>query len=203
MPPFFLSIGQKLWSFMCAWTWDRFPREKGKDMKTVRIIHTTAANEAAGNAMLALLFILAVIGVGIYTVGHRLLAETSVPIEQLDMTWNEPDRERFDNDPFYGGGTAGASYVRDSYDIAVDIRNNSPYRLYSVDYEATLHVCDTLDQQAEDCPIVGTATGQLSPDLVSSGHGIQKASLTFGKAHDYIGYGRLSMRWTDAHGVSE
>lgn len=172
-------------------------------MKTVRIIHTTAANEAAGNAMLVFLFILAVIGVGIYTVGHRLLAETSIPIEQLDMTWSEPEQDRFDSDPFYGGGDAGASYARGTYDIVVDIRNNSPYRLYSVDYEATLHVCDTLDQQAEECPIVGTASGQLSPDLVSGGHGVQKASLSFAKAREYIGYGRLTMRWTDAHGVSE
>lgn len=172
-------------------------------MKTVRIVHTTAGNEAAGMAMMFAIAIVVAIAVGVYTVAHRMIAEHQVPFEQLELSWSEPDRQRFDNDPFYGGrGASGASYARTSYDIAADIRNRSPYRLYSLDYEATLHVCDNLEQEAESCPIVGTQSGSMSPDLVPGGHGMQKASLSFSKASDYIGYGRLTLRWTGAQGVA-
>lgn len=172
-------------------------------MKTVRIVHTTAANEAAGMAMMVVLVILVIIGVGIYTLAHRVISEHVVPFDQLEISWSEPARDRFDNDPFYGGrGASGASYARGTYDIEVDIRNRSSYRLYSLDWEATLHVCDTLEEPAESCPIVGTQTGQISPDLVPGGHGLQKASVFFSKASDYIGYGRMTLRWTGAHGVN-
>ena len=172
-------------------------------MRTVRIVHTTAANEAAGMAMMVLLGIVAFVAVGIYTLAHRVVSEHDIDYDDLTLSWSEPGRARYDNDPFYGGhGATAASYARGTYDITVDIRNNSPYRLYSLDYEMTLHVCDEISQPAEECPIIGTEKGQMSPDLVSRGRGMQKASVSFGKAGDYIGYGRPTLRWTGAHGVA-
>lgn len=170
-------------------------------MRTVKVIHSTPAAEAQAMGMFILLAIVAAVGVGIYTVGHRLLAETTIPFSQVELTWSEPDFDRYEHDAFYGG-QGSPSTARGTYDIAVDIRNNSDKRIYSVDYEATLRVCDTQAQDADDCPIVGTAGGQLSPDLVPGGHGLQKASLHFSKASDYIGYGRVSLKWTGIHGVA-
>lgn len=171
-------------------------------MRTVRIVHTTAANEAQGMAMLFLIGIVVVIGVGIYTMAHRMFAETTIPYSQVDLSWREPKFDQYEKDRFYGGGGGSASITRGTYDIEVDIRNRSAMRLYSIDYEATLRVCETQTANVDDCPIVDTASGQLSPDLVPGGHGLQKASLHFSKASDYIGYGRVSLTWKGISGVA-
>ncbi len=171
-------------------------------MRTVRIIHSTAQGEAQAMGMLFLIAIVVAIGVGVYTVAHRMFAETAIPHSQVDLTWREPNFDRYENDRFYGGGGGNASITRGTYDIEVDIRNRSTMRLYSVDYEATLRVCETQAENADDCPIVDTASGQLSPDLVPGGHGLQKASLHFSKASDHIGYGRVTLTWKDISGVA-
>lgn len=171
-------------------------------MRTVKIIHTTPAAEANMMGCFILLAIASAIIVFCYTMVHKLW-ESEIPWDQLEISWYEPDQRQIDNDAFYGGGPNGSkTTTRTSYNIEVDVRNNSKYRLYSLDYSAELHVCETLEQKPENCPVVQTVNGQFSPDFAPGSHGLQKQQLNFGDASKFIGYGRLLIAWTSAKGVT-
>lgn len=187
-------------------------------MRVTKHIITTPQEEAS--QLMGCMGIIVTVGViaAIYVQVHKIW-EHDIPLEQLSISYVDkageapaPDQvelspipiENYD-DTASGGDTVQtvpnvSGSVRTNYAIGVTIKNDSPYALYSVDYEAELHVCQNQDDEPTECPVADTTSGTFRLDVPPNLTGVGQEKISFSDS-PVQGWGHMLIRWTKAAGV--
>lgn len=159
-------------------------------MRTTRIIHTRGISEGATTAAWMMILIPAAIIYSLMRGWDYMTTEGAMPLTQLDyVTLEEP----FD-----------PTAIGNGYSFKVRIKNNSDRNLKSMDYVATMRVCQSDMDTIVDCPVLARKEGSIEPGIDPGITGIFSQEGKFeGNIPQVDGQVSVHIEWTGATGDTD